>query len=69
MIKLLLLFLLLFVWMAYELWRAPVGIETKDGGWRTIRRTRTIKDLFKKKTNSSGSYSDLEKLRRGRSKH
>lgn len=53
-------------WIAYEIYRAPMmdeqtGKITKEG--------KQLKDLFKKKKKNSGSYSDLEKLGRGRSKH
>lgn len=37
------------LWMAYEIWRAPLMQETEDGGLRTIRPTRKLRDLFKKK--------------------
>lgn len=37
------------LWMAYEIWRAPLMEETEDGGLRTIRPTKKLSDLFKKK--------------------
>lgn len=37
------------LWIAYEIWRAPMMEETKDGGLRTIRPTKKLSDLFKKK--------------------
>lgn len=37
------------VWMAYELWRAPLMQETEDGKLITKRPTRKLKDLFKRK--------------------
>lgn len=37
------------LWMAYEIWRAPLMQETEGGGLRTIRPTRKLRDLFKKK--------------------
>jgi hypothetical protein len=37
------------LWMAYEIWRAPLMEETEDGGLRTIRPTKKLRDLFKKK--------------------
>ena len=36
------------LWMAYEIWRAPLMEETEDGGLRTIRTTKKLSDLFKK---------------------
>ena len=53
--------------MAYEIWRAPLMEETDDGRLITKRPTKKLSDLFKKKKNS-GTFSDLEKKRRGRSK-
>lgn len=35
------------LWMAYELWRAPVLEETEDGRLITKRPTKQLKDLFK----------------------
>lgn len=37
------------LWMAYEIWRAPLMQETEDGKLRTLRPTRKLSDLFKKK--------------------
>jgi hypothetical protein len=37
------------VWMAYEMWRAPLMEETADGKLITKRPTRKLKDLFKRK--------------------
>lgn len=37
------------VWMAFEMWRAPLMEETEDGGLRTIRPERKLSDLFRKK--------------------
>jgi hypothetical protein len=42
------------LWVIYEFWRAPLMKESEQ--------------IIKKKK-MSGSYSDLEKLGRGRSKH
>jgi hypothetical protein len=33
---------------AYEIWRAPLLEEQKDGSWKTIVPTKKFKDLFKK---------------------
>lgn len=35
----------ILIWMAYEIWRAPL----LDNNYRVIRPTKTIKDLFKYK--------------------
>ena len=61
--------IIVFLWMAYEIWRAPLMQETEDGKLITKRPTRKLKDLFKNNKKIGGSYSDLEKLGRGRSKH
>ena len=37
------------LWMAYEIWRAPLMEETEDGGLRIIRPTKKFTDLFKYK--------------------
>ena len=36
------------LWMAFEIWRAPLMEETEDGGLRTIRPAKKFSDLFKK---------------------
>ena len=63
------LFVVMGLWIAFEMWRAPLAEETEDGGFKIIKPGKKLKDLFKRKNkNNSGSYSDLEKLGRGRSK-
>jgi hypothetical protein len=42
-------------WVVYEFWRAPLMNESGQ--------------IIKKQKKSSGSYKDLEKLGRGRSKY
>ncbi len=37
------------LWMAFEVWRAPLMEEREDGGLRTIRPAKKLSDLFKKK--------------------
>ena len=37
------------LWMAYEIWRAPLMQETEDGRLITKRPTKKLSDLFKKK--------------------
>jgi hypothetical protein len=57
----------IIVWMCFEVWRAPMMRENEDGSWTTIRPQRR---LFKKqKSKTGGSYENLEKLGRGRSKY
>lgn len=41
--------LLVFVWITYEIWRAPLMEETEDGGLITKRPTKKLSDLFKRK--------------------
>jgi hypothetical protein len=45
---------IVLMWVIYEFWRAPL----LDGKGNIINKTK-----------KSGSYSELEKLGRGRSKH
>lgn len=44
-----LILIIVGVWMAYELWRAPLMQETEDGKLITKRPTKKLKDLFKRK--------------------
>jgi hypothetical protein len=37
------------LWMAFEIWRAPLMQETDDGRLITKRPTKKLSDLFKKK--------------------
>ena len=37
------------LWLIYEFWRAPLMEEQPDGSWKTIKPTKKLKDLFKKK--------------------
>ncbi len=37
------------LWMAFEIWRAPLMEETDDGRLITKRPARKLSDLFKKK--------------------
>ena len=37
------------IWLCFEVWRAPLMRENEDGSWTTIRPTKKLKDLFKKK--------------------
>jgi hypothetical protein len=36
------------LWMAYEIWRAPLMEETDDGRMITKRPTRKLSDLWRK---------------------
>jgi hypothetical protein len=38
-----------FLWMSFEMWKAPLLRENPDGSWTTIRKERKIMDFFKKK--------------------
>ena len=48
--SLILFSLLLWSWIAYEVWRAPMMRENEDGTYTTIRPEKKFKDLFKKKS-------------------
>lgn len=37
-----------FIWMVYEVWRAPLMEETEDGNLITKRPTRKLSDLWRK---------------------
>ena len=38
------------LWMAYEIWKAPLLKENPDGSYTTIEESKEIMDFFKKKT-------------------
>lgn len=38
-----------FIWIAFEMWKAPLLKENSDGSWTTIRESKKIMDFFKKK--------------------
>ena len=42
--------ILIFGWMAYEIWRAPLLEMDDDGNWIVKKETKKLSDLFKKKT-------------------
>lgn len=42
-------FVLYWAWVGYEVWRAPMLEERPDGSFKTIRPTKKLSDLFKKK--------------------
>ena len=37
------------VWIAFQIWKAPLLRENPDGSWTTIEESKKIMDLFKKK--------------------
>ncbi len=37
------------LWMAYEIWKAPLLKENSDGSYTTIKKPKKIMDFFKKK--------------------
>jgi len=37
------------IWMAFEMWKAPLLKENPDGSWTTITKEKKIIDFFKKK--------------------
>ena len=39
------------LWMAFEMWRAPLLEEQQDGSWKTKKPTKSLKDLFKNSPN------------------
>ena len=38
-----------FLWMLFEMWKAPLLRENPDGSWTTIRKEKKIMDFFEKK--------------------
>jgi hypothetical protein len=38
-----------FLWMTFEMWKAPLLKENPDGSWTTITKEKKIIDFFKKK--------------------
>ncbi len=47
---LILVIILLWIWIAYEMWKAPLLRENPDGSWTTIKESKKIMDFFKKKS-------------------
>lgn len=41
-------FALVWVWIIYEGWRAPMMKEQPNGTYKTIRPAKKLSDLFKK---------------------
>jgi hypothetical protein len=46
---LILVIILLWIWIAFEMWKAPLLRENPDGSWTTIKDSKKIMDFFKKK--------------------
>ena len=42
-------FIIFWIWIIYEAWRAPMMRENEDGSYTTIRGEKKLSDLFKKK--------------------
>jgi hypothetical protein len=45
-------FILTAIWLAFEIWRAPLMEEKEDGRLVTKRPTKKLSDLFKKNNKS-----------------
>jgi hypothetical protein len=43
------LFIVFWIWIIYEGWRAPMMRENEDGTYTTIKPTKKLSDLFKKR--------------------
>ena len=41
--------ILVGLWIAFEIWKAPILRENPDGSWTTIQKEKKIMDFFKKK--------------------
>ena len=48
-----LLMIITGLWMAYEIWRAPLLEETENGNYKTKRPTKKLKDLWQKRKQST----------------
>ena len=38
------------LWMAFEMWKAPLLRQNPDSSWTTLRKEKKIIDFFKKKS-------------------
>ncbi len=47
---LILIGVVIVVWIAYEIWRAPLMMETEDGKLITKRPTKKLSDLWRKES-------------------
>ena len=50
MIYLVIICIGLVLWIAFEMWKAPLLKENPDGSYTTIEESKKIMDFFKKKT-------------------
>lgn len=44
------IFILMWLWLIYELWSAPILEERPDGTWKTIRPAKKLSDLWRKQS-------------------
>jgi hypothetical protein len=42
-------FLIMFLWIVFEIWRAPLIRKNPDGTWIEVKPTKKISELFKKR--------------------
>lgn len=43
------LFITIFLWITYEIWRAPLMEETENGKLKTKRPTKKLSDLWRRR--------------------
>ena len=43
------LFIIIGLWIAFEIWRAPLLKQKVDGNYKIIKARKNFSDLFKKK--------------------
>ncbi len=48
MMILIIVIVVIFIWLSYEVWRAPLMEETEDGRLITKRPTKKLSDLWRK---------------------
>ena len=41
--------LIAWIWICFEMWKSPLLEEKPDGSYTTIKESKKIMDLFKKK--------------------
>jgi hypothetical protein len=42
-------FLFVSVWIAFEIWRAPIYKEESDGSYRELKSTKKLSNFFKRR--------------------
>jgi hypothetical protein len=60
-------FIVFWIWIFYEAWRAPLMRENEDGSYTTIRGEKKFSDLFKKRyipSRKPKTQSDYEREHR-----